>query len=60
MATFFMEPFDHPLLVTFSPDNQPSLQPFEHDGSLTQRRGTSISFHNTSFSIESQNWLAGG
>jgi len=41
-ATFFMEPFDLPLLVGFSPDDQPCLQPFEQDDFLTPRRGNSI------------------
>lgn len=35
-AGFFMQPFDLPLLVTFSPGNEPRLQPCEHDRSLIQ------------------------
>ena len=33
-ATFLMKPLNLPLLVTFHPGNQPSLQPSEHHRSL--------------------------
>jgi len=63
-ATFFMKPFDLPLLVAFSPGNQPCLQPFEHDdGSLMQRRGNSIARGRQSFNyhqaaVTSEQWTA--
>jgi hypothetical protein len=40
-ATFLMQPLYLPLLVTFRPGNQPSLQPSQHDRSLMLRPGGS-------------------